>query len=119
MIMNEEDVFSEEELKDAVDQFVRMLSETAPHRPDNDYPRVRKVKGRVVSPMPRNLQLNGSVITETAAGYTVKNGYEPAPYAMYANIFGRKREGEHGPHYIERSVNKFLGFLEADGWEEE
>lgn len=117
--MDEEDVFSADELKGAVDQFVRILSETAPHRPDDAYPRAIKVKGRVVSPIPRNLQLNGSVILGSASGYTVKNGYAPAPYALYANAKGRTREGEHGPHYLERSVKKFRGFLEADGWEEE
>lgn len=114
-----EDVFPQDELKGAVDQFVRILSETAPHRTDNAYPRVIKVKGRVVSPMPRNLQLNGSVIIGSATGYTVKNGYEPAPYALYANKSGKQREGEHGPQYLERSIKKFRAFLEADGWEED
>lgn len=117
--MDEEEIFSTDELKSSVDQFVRILSETAPHRPDDAYPRAIKVHGRVVSPMPRNLQLNGSVILGSGAGYTVKNGYAPAPYALYANKFGRKREGEHGPHYIERSIEKFRGFCEADGWEED
>lgn len=117
--MNEDDVFSADELKGAVDQFVRILTETSPHRPDDAYPRAIKVKGRVVSPMPRNLQLNGNVITGSVSGYTVKNGYAPAPYALYANKYGRTREGEHGPHYIERSIKKFRSFLNADGWEEE
>lgn len=110
----EEDIFPTDELRSAVDQFVRILSETAPHRPDNAYPRKTKT-----SPMPRNLQLNGSVITSSGAGYTVKNGYAPAPYALYANKFGHRREGEHGPRYIERSIEKFRGFCEADGWEED
>lgn len=117
--MDEEDIFSQKELKGYAEQLVRILSETAPHRPDDAYPWAIKVKGRVVSPMPRNLQLNGSVILGSASGYTVKNGYAPAPYALYANAKGRTREGEHGPHYLERSVKKFRGFLEADGWEEE
>lgn len=112
--MDEENIFSADELKSAVDQFVRILSETAPHRLDNAYPRKTKT-----SPMPRNLQLNGSVVVGSAEGYTVKNGYAPAPYALYANKFGKTREGEHGPRYIERSIKKFRGFLEADGWEEE
>lgn len=117
--MEEDDVFPAEELKSAVDQFVRILSETSPHRPDDAYPRAIKVKGRVVSPMPRNLQLNGSVILDSSSGYTVKNGYGPAPYALFANKFGRTREGEHGPRYLERSVKKFRGFIEAEEWEEE
>lgn len=117
--MDEEDIFSQEELKDVAEQLVRILSETAPHRPDDAYPRAIKARGRIISPRPRNLQLNGSRIIGNADGYKVLNGYEPAPYAMYANEFGRKREGEHGPHYIERSIEKFRGFLEADGWEED
>ncbi len=112
--MDEDEIFPIDELKGAVDQFVRILSETAPHRPDNAYPRKTKT-----SPMPRNLQLNGSVVVGSAEGYTVKNGYAPAPYALYANKFGKVREGEHGPHYIERSVDKFRSFIEGEGWEEE
>ena len=115
----DDEVSSQDELKGAVDQFVRILSETAPHRPDNAYPQVIKVKGRVVSPMPRNLQLNGSVIIGTTTGYTVKNGYDPAPYALYANAKAKRREGEHGPQYLERSIKKFRTFLEVDGWEED
>lgn len=117
--MDEEKIFSQDELHEAAEQLVRILSETAPHRPDDAYPREIKVHGRVVSPMPRNLQLHGQVISDGSnGGYIVKSGYEPAPYALYADKFGKQREGEHGPNYIERSVKKFRGFLEAEGWEE-
>jgi hypothetical protein len=110
----------QDEIYEYADQFKRLLSEAAPHRADDAYPRQLKIKGRVVSPMPRNLQLHGQVLESgEEGGYTVKSGYEPAPYALYANAKGRWREGDHGPHYIERSIEKFRSFLDADGWEEE
>ncbi len=118
MIM-EDEVFSADELKGNAEQFMRILSESAPHRLDGSYPRQLKVKGKVVSPYPRNLQLNGQVIISTGNGYTVKSGYDPAPYALYANAFGKTREGEHGPHYIERSIKKFRELLEQNDWEED
>jgi hypothetical protein len=117
--MEDEEVFSTEELRDYADQLMRIISETAPHRLDNAYPRELKVKGKVVSPMPRNLQLNGQVIKQTGDGYTVRSGYAPAPYALYANAKARWREGEHGPRYIERSIEKFKGFMQNLDWEEE
>ena len=117
--MDEDNIFTDEELHGAAEQLARILSETAPHRPDTAYPREIKVHGRVISPMPRNLQLNGQIIVNSGDGYAVKTGYEPAPYALYANKFGRQREGEHGAHYIERSIEKFRGFAESEGWEEE
>ena len=109
----DEDVFPQDELKSVVDQLKRIISEESPERDPDSYPREIKCRGIVVSPRPGNLKDNGNFIVPTSNGYQLRHGYRPAPYALYANKTSRK------PGYIEKALDKFRLFAEAEGWEED
>lgn len=111
--LSDDEIFSDLELKNYVDQFVRIISANSPARDPDSYPHTIKSHGKIISPYPGNLKLNGNVIKKSGDGYTDYHGYDPAPYAQYANARSRK------PHYIERSVDKFKSFMTAENWEQD
>lgn len=102
-----------EELHQYATDLVRIIKKNSPKRDDDSYPHVIKRHGVIVSPFPGNLKQNGNQIISSGDGYTVKHGYEPAPYAIYANARSRK------PKYIEKSINEFTALMASMGWEQE
>lgn len=109
-----DEYFDELELNDYSEQFVRIISKNSPERDIDAYPHAIKWHGVIVSPYPGNLKNNGNIRRRTDAdSIVVKHGYDPAPYALYANKTSRK------PQYIEKSVKEFFAKMEAIGWEGE
>jgi hypothetical protein len=107
------DGIDDEELYKYVDRLKRIISKNSPERETNAKPHEIKWHGVVVSPHPGNLKNHGNVIQATESGYTLRHGYRPAPYALYANKKSRK------PNYIEKSIQEFKSFLAAKGWSED
>ena len=102
-----------EELHGYVTDLVRIIKKNSPKRDDDAYPHAIKRKGVVISPFPGNLKKNGNQIVSSEEGYIVKHGYEPARYALFANVRSRK------PRYIEKSINEFFALMASKGWEQE
>lgn len=109
--MEGQEEFSERAVSSYVDQFKRIISKNSPARNPESYPHAIKRHGVVISPYPGNLQDNGNRIVKTTSGYKLEHGYRPASYALYANKTSRK------PKYIEKSIDEFLAYLRALGWE--
>ncbi len=108
----ENEELTSETLYGYVTDLVRIIKKNSPKRDDNSYPHTIKSHGKIISPFPGNLKKNGNQIVSSGDGYKVKHGYEPAPYALYANKSSRK------PQYIEKSIREFAALMESVGWEQ-